>query len=112
MEKWIDVVTDPLGLAGFALFLVFALLTRRAGARKFQALQWVFAAMAVVALGGGLGLAYLQRGDHVRTAGEDTPAQPQIIDQKTEGAGSPAVSGVGGDVKIDVRIEDKSKPRQ
>src|SRR6476646_1846980 len=58
MKELIKVVTDPMGLAGFALFLVFTVL-----ARKGKKPAWMAAgafAMACLALAGGLTLAYLR----------------------------------------------------
>jgi len=66
MQEWTKVVTHPLGLAGFALFLVFSLLAR---AKRRDERRWIFPVslvMAVFALVGGLSLAYRQ--------GKNTPA--------------------------------------
>ena len=54
MDKWIDVVTNPLGIAGFALFLVFTFVSR--SRRPLE--RNVFMVFAAVALLAGLGLAY------------------------------------------------------
>jgi len=60
MQDWTKVVTHPLGLAGFALFLVFSLVAR---VKRRDERRWIFPVslvMAVLALGGGLSLAYRQ----------------------------------------------------
>ena len=64
MDKWIDVVTNPLGIAGFALFLVFTFVSR--SQRPLE--RNVFIGFAAVALLAGLGLAY-------RQASEPPPAE-------------------------------------
>src|SRR5271157_249610 len=55
MSEWTKVVTSPLGLAGFALFLVFGYLAKlkRSNERRWLAPLAVFAAIA--ALVGGRG---------------------------------------------------------
>ena len=58
MNPWINVVTNPLGLGGFALFLVFSFV----GSKKKKP-DWLpigAYVMAVVALVGGIFIAYRQ----------------------------------------------------
>jgi hypothetical protein len=58
MGEFTKVVTQPLGLAGFALFLIFGLVAR---VKRNDERRWIFPVslvMAVAALVGGLGLAY------------------------------------------------------
>jgi hypothetical protein len=113
MQDWTKVVTEPLGLGGFALFLVFGVLARvkRDGERRWLAPMAM--GMAVLALAGGLMLAYMKtvreavpqtRSAPVAPAAQPAaqPAQVNQVDQKTSGAGSPAVQGVQGDVTITV----------
>ena len=108
MADWSKVVTEPLGLAGFALFLVFGVLAR---AKRNDERRWLgplASAMAVVALVGGLTLAYLKTSRIV--AAQPPPAVPVAtqkqtnseVKQTTTGPGSPAVQGVQGDVTITV----------
>lgn len=58
MNEWAKVVTHPLGLAGFALFLVFSLLTAKTRRKLPSWLAGAFVTMAFLTLGVGLVLAY------------------------------------------------------
>jgi hypothetical protein len=109
MNDWTKVVTEPLGLAGFALFLVFGLLSRVKGQTERRWLGPLASGMAILALAGGLVLAYLKVSQ--REPSQMTPAaavkaapptQTNQVQQTTTGAGSPVVQGVQGDVIIDV----------
>jgi hypothetical protein len=109
MQDWTKVVTEPLGLAGFALFLVFGVLSRvkRDDERKW--LGPLAMAMAIVALSGGLTLAYLKRPPQAAPQVTTPPAglttsktQTNQVEQTSTGAGSPNVQGVQGDVTISV----------
>jgi len=101
---WEKVLTNPLGLAGYALCLVFGVVTLIAKKRE-QKPRWVIPAgfaLAAICVLGGLALAY-----HRET--QETPAKPQVagpagqmkidkIEQKvTNGA---AIAGVQGDVTV------------
>jgi hypothetical protein len=73
---WMKVITDPLGIAGFALALVFSLIGRNHGKNS----QWIAPAayaLAAVCVLGGFALAY-QR--------QRVPSPPLIVDppQKIE----------------------------
>lgn len=109
MSDWTKVVTNPLGLAGFALFLVFGFLAKLKQRDVRRWLAPVAIVMAVIALVAGLSLAYVQVRrlppvSPVRTQSTPAPCQQQNIqfDQKTPGAGSPAVNCVQGPVTITV----------
>jgi hypothetical protein len=116
MPDWTKVVTEPLGLAGFALFLAFGALSRLKQEEDRRWLRPMASLMAVLALVGGLTLAYVksaQSAAPVVTSAPVTqapatapqkPAQSQTnqVEQTTTGAGSPAVQGVQGDVTITV----------
>ena len=114
MKEWIKVVTDPMGLAGFALFLVFTFL-----ARKGKKPAWLAAgafAMACLALVGGLTLAYFRvrtNPSPASTTAPSTPSQPspapgtvnqqsiEKINQKSSGVGAVNAAGVqGGSVTV------------
>lgn len=108
MQDWSKVVTDPLGLVGFTLFLLFGALAR---IKRNAERRWVVPValgVAVLALAGGLTLAFLKDTQPARVlqVPAPAPANPgqvnQQVDQKTTGAGSPAVQGVKGDVTITV----------
>jgi hypothetical protein len=109
MSDWTKVVTQPLGLAGFALFLVFGYLARVKRHDERRWLSPVAVAVAALALAGGLILAYVQV---PRPAAPVTPItkapsqQTNQVQQSTTGAGSPAVQGVQGDVTITVDQSD------
>jgi hypothetical protein len=106
MASWIRVITQPLGLAGFALFLIFGYLAK---AKQKDQRRWfspAAAALAIISVSGGLVLAYVQ------ISKPSTPI-PQIgvapiqqqqnqVQQTTTGPGSPAVQGVQGDVTVNV----------
>lgn len=119
MTEWIKVVTQPLGLTGFALFLVFGYLARVKSNDERRWLSPVAMAVAFVALAGGLVLAYLQTPKPVTPAAQTiaAPAQQQqtnqVVRQSTTGPGSPAVQGVQGDVTITVdQSGGKGKPQK
>jgi hypothetical protein len=109
MQAWTKAVTEPLGLAGFALFLVFGVLSRIKRDDERRWLGPLAMAMAVVALTGGLALAYLKSPPQAAPqiiaapAAQSAPkTQTKLVDQKSTGAGSPNVQDVNGDVTIDV----------
>jgi hypothetical protein len=92
MEAWTKVVTSPLGLAGFALFLIFTFL----GSKKRKPSWLPFGAygMAAVALIGGLFLAY--RGERQKEA--RAPEQRiGTVQQSLSGTGA-NTAGVQGSV--------------
>jgi|SRR5271157_1916873 len=109
MSEWTKVVTQPLGLAGFALFLVFVYLGR---AKRYDKRRWLSPAafaIAAMALIGGLVLAYVQVPKpvppSVQTSKPAAPTQQQTnqqVQQTSTGAGSPNVQGAQGDVTITV----------
>lgn len=109
MNEWTKVVTHPLGLAGFALFLVFVCLAR---IRRADERRWLFSAavvLSLIALVGGLGLAYFEvKTPTSRVIPQTTQApatQPQTstsVQQSTSGPGSPTVQGVRGNVTITI----------
>lgn len=103
MSEWTKVVTDPLGLVGFALFLVFGLVakTRKSSERRW--LTPVAVCLAVAALLGGLTLSYIKSSATRATAAKSQIDKPNgQIKQTSTGPGSPNVQGVNGDVTITV----------
>jgi hypothetical protein len=109
MGEWTKVVTHPLGLAGFALFLVFGCLAR---AKRNDERRWLSPAaviLALVALVGGLLIAYRQAPkpapQPIQAIQPQPPAKQQSnskVQQTSTGEGSPNVQGVQGDVTITV----------
>jgi len=109
MSEWTKVVTHPLGLAGFVLFLVFGYLANAKRQDEHRWLSPVAFAIAAVALIGGLVLAYVEVSKpvppSVQTNKPAVPSQQQTnqqVQQTSTGAGSPNVQGVQGDVTITV----------
>jgi hypothetical protein len=110
MSPWIKVVTHPLGVAGFVLFLVFGYLAR---SKRRNELRWLAPAafgIAAIALIGGLVLAYVEVPKAVpppvqtqKRAAEPVPQQTnQQVRQSSTAEGSPNVEGVQGNVTITV----------
>ena len=99
-EAWVNVVTNPLGMAAFALFLVFSVLTRTTIAKERRWLAPVFVGIAVIALLGGLALSY--KNYHAEVV--DNMVQPHdttiSIQAETHGDKSPVIGTVGGDANI------------
>lgn len=120
MSEWAKVITHPLGLAGFSLFVLLIFLTRRQALLQPVWLRVSFIVMAFIALLGGLLLAYLNTASlptAEKTSAQQKPlpvpkAQTEAsqqnassesqVNQKTAGSGSPAVANTGGDVTITV----------
>lgn len=109
MSEWTKVVTEPLGLAGFALFLMFGLLARLKRRDDRHWLTPVAAIMAVMALAGGMLLSLFKRSRpplnppaQATSAPVHSQQQSNQVQQTTSGQGSPAVQGVQGNVTITV----------
>ena len=91
MQDWAKVVVQPLGLAGFALFLVFGVLARVKRNDQRRWLSSVAVAMAFVALIGGLALSWLKE----RNTAAAKPAPIQVQSIHTTGDASPVFVGTG-----------------
>ena len=85
---WTKVVTQPLGLGGFALALVFAVVGRGAKSDKTPWLKPAAFAMASLALLGGLTLAF-QQGEGAK------PQMQSTAPPVTSGPVSVSASGCG-----------------
>lgn len=96
--NWTEVVTNPLGVAAFALFLVFSLLAKRSSNKPSNRLMLLFATMAILTLICGLGIAIFQSRKPIGETRHER--RPTSIKQETRGSNSPAITGVGGDVNI------------
>jgi len=132
---WLKVITDPLGIAAFALALIFGVATRALRRRQPKQLRWlapVAAGLAALCVAGGLFLAYQRLAVVKGKAAENSPELPSRsravesprgnevhvdhVDQRlTNGA---AVAGVGGDVTVntsvsqpEVEVQSTSKPQ-
>lgn len=116
-DKWIEVIQHPLGLAGFALFLVFIFLPKMSQKKNPPWLPKAAYTMALVALLSGIGLAFWQsqtkESSDVPKAPTTTTAPavpPTRTELETSGDKSPAVSHIEGDVKIDIGGGNKDQP--
>jgi hypothetical protein len=105
MTSWIKVVTHPLGLAGFALFLVFSFLGRSRQRKKPAWLAPSAFAMAFITLVGGMVLAYLQSS---RPPAKSGGLQIGTIQQTSGGPSSPNVAGVQGNVSLSITAPNTS----
>jgi hypothetical protein len=101
MIPWTRVVTHPLGLIGFALFLVFSFLAKNRQKKKPAWLAPFAYGMAFVTLVGGFGLAYIQTG---RPTSKDGGSYQTIgaIQQNSSGASNSNVAGVQGNVSVTI----------
>jgi hypothetical protein len=106
MPDWTKVVTEPLGLTGFALFLVFGLLSKLKGKDERRWLPVLAGALAFVALLGGLGIAFFQVERNSAVSAPITNPHPasaiQTGDITTTGNASPVVVGSTGQVTVHV----------
>jgi hypothetical protein len=105
MSEWAKVVTDPLGLAGFALFLMFGYLAKAKKSNQQRWLAPLAVCAAIAALAGGLALGYVRVSKSaapVVNTSKPPMQQTNKVRQSSSGAGSPNVQGVQGDVTITV----------
>jgi hypothetical protein len=117
--EWIKVVTNPLGLAGFALFLFFLFLRSTKKPEERRWLSRVFTAAALVCLIGGLGISYIRVSRSSDRPAQNNLPQTQLkqsteqIQQNTTGAASPAIQGVQGDVSVTIdQSSGKGQPQK
>jgi hypothetical protein len=91
--SWTKVVTDPLGIAGFALALVFAVVSRLVRQKSKKHLQWILPVaytLAAAWIAGGFFLAY----QHVSVVSATPTMRIDKIDQRADNGA--AVAGVQG----------------
>src|SRR5437868_6322856 len=98
MSDWSKVVTEPLGLAGFALFLVFGFLSKLKRKDERRWLAPTAAAMGVAALAGGMVLSYFKASQS--SAHGASQIQVNQIQQTTTAPDSPVFQGVQGNVTV------------
>jgi len=113
VDKWITILTDPVGLTGFALFLVFTLLSKRKSKLKAKQ-KWVtpvFIVVAIAALAGGIWFSYVQyqKGKEPSPSQVTSGSEKKQIHQHTEGPQSPAVADTNGNVTININSKDEDK---
>lgn len=109
INNWIHVVVLPLGLAAFALYLLFEYLKSKG--RKPKWLMHVACVLVATALIGGLLLHYF--GAQEAANSPNQAVQPTSVKQETKGDQSPAISSQG-DVSItygEQRTKDNRKGR-
>jgi hypothetical protein len=112
ISEWTKVVSNPLGLAGFALFLVFAYLAKVKSADERRWLSPAAVLVALAALLGGLLIAYAQIPKPALPAQTNgaSPSQqmPRRVEQISTGEGSPNIQGVQGNITLTI---DQSKAK-
>ncbi len=100
--SWTQVVTDPLGIAGFALALVFGVAGRLMAQKSEKYPQWIVPVafgLATACVVGGLVLAY--KHGSVSSAITAVPTPTMRIDKIDQNANNGvAVAGVQGDVTV------------
>jgi negative regulator of sigma E activity len=107
MKQWLsEVLTHPLGLVGLALYLLVVGLVWRFSTR----FRWLVPVAAVVLLAVVFVVIWLWRPQAESSQTQD----PVVIQQRTEGAQSPAVGGVQGNVIIrqEQRTDNESKRKE
>lgn len=98
MEKLPKIVTHPLGLAGYALALVFGLISKLGPSDRVPWVAPAAVALAAVCIIGGLVLANGQVNKVKKTS--PPAASAAAVTQHTQGDQSPAISGTSGDVSV------------
>jgi hypothetical protein len=109
MGEWTKVFSEPLGLTGFALFLIFGFIGKTKANDKRRWLTPVAFACAAFALIGGLGIAYLDMRSRTSPPKpqvvQQSPAPeaaPSAVQQESAGPDSPNINGVQGDVNLTI----------
>jgi hypothetical protein len=91
------IVTHPLGLAGYALALVFGLIAKFGPSEDWPWLPPVAVGLALLCIIGGLILASRQAG--AKTSPKSSPGKP-AVEQESKGDQSPNVANSTGAVNI------------
>lgn len=105
LTDWTKVITNPLGLAGFSLFLIFGFIGRLKLSQKRPWIVIVAFAMSAVSLLGGLLLAYSKASTEKTAQSPTAPADNQTcsqVEQSSTGNASPNVNCVKGPVTITI----------
>jgi hypothetical protein len=105
--SWLKAITDPLGLAGYALSLLFGVVTYTVKQRKPRN-SWIAPAgfiLAAACILGGIGLAYQRQITSFSAPATQTPQTPaeqqmDLHDIHQKATCGTAVAGVQGNVTI------------
>ena len=106
-SQWTKVVTDPLGIAGFALSLVFGVVSRVLSKKQKKGAQWLVPAafvLAVICVFGGLLLACRHEAPPMAVAVPPVATPPvnsmhiDKIDQNVSNGS--AIAGVQGSITV------------
>jgi hypothetical protein len=101
--SWQSSVKHPLGLAGYALTLVFGLVARFGPTDQHPWLMPVAVSMAGVSLIGALIIASRHRS---ASHSETTPSETKVV-QETQGDQAPAIAHVQGNVSLSYGSEPR-----
>lgn len=121
VSSWTSVVTDPLGIVGFVLFLVFGMLAKLKSRHERRWVSRASIVLASVALVGGLSLAYIKLKRESAAPLRSQPSQPtssssnQSIEVHGDNNNVVGVSGVKteGDLTINAgQSPDKIQSRK
>ena len=114
---WVKVVTDPLGLAAFALAVVIYLAVRMAGKRSSNGRLVAVTALALAGacVVGGLTVAYRRQVSTSQAAAKrgGAAAATVVVDRVEQHVGNgAAVAGVQGNVSVTQTPNEGPKPKQ
>lgn len=123
ISEWTKVIVNPLGLAGFVLFLLFGALAR---AKRKDERRWILPTAliaACVALVGGLSLAYRDVAHRATkpnaSATAIAPAQKLTSQQQNDhsqqsstGDSSPNIQGIQGSVSVTYGSGAQTNPKK
>jgi len=121
---WSKVVTDPLGLVGFALALVFGVASQIVRRRHGTRGQWMVVAayvLAAVSVVSGLAIAYRRASPVVPAPANPVqgtpalaapaPAAPSLTIDRIEQHGNTNIAGVQGGT-VDIKSNDRAAKEQ
>jgi hypothetical protein len=126
VNEWTKVVTSPLGLGAFALFLIFSLLSELGKSKKWRGYRWMTPVFfyltlvtAVCCIAVGLKLAWNQSHANATATNETQKSPPQTqtlnclaTSQSSTGMANPNVNCVQGPVTINIDQSSGKKVAQ